>query len=138
MTMQASAYGRLGQDPRPIATSTGKTMVVASVAVDAGRGESTDSPPLWLGVVAFGRVAEELARHGKGDLISVSGRVQRNDWTGKDGTRHEQLQIVADSLVSARTVRPGGRRKASGSTNTKASARTGSSDGLPFDDELPF
>jgi len=124
--MQASAYGRLGQDPKGIATKTGTAMCVASIAVDVAR-EDADAPPLWLGIVAFGRVAEALAKHNKGDLLSVSGRVQVNRWTGNDGTRHEQLQIVADALVSARTVRPGGRRKASRTEDAPA----------PFDDELP-
>jgi single-strand DNA-binding protein len=66
----------------------------------------------WVGVVAFGRCAEDLLRHDKGELVSVSGRVQVNRWAGSDGEEREQLQVVADSIVSARTVRPAGRSKA--------------------------
>lgn len=61
--------------------------------------------------MAFGKVAETLARHKKGDLISASGRLKLNRWTDRDGGEHEQLQIVADAVVSARSVRPGGRRR---------------------------
>lgn len=107
--MQASIYGRLGQDPRSIDTKSGKTMVVASVAVSIGE---HDEPPLWVGIMAFGRVADDLLRHAKGDLISASGRVQRSSWTTQTGEKREQLQIVADSVISSRTVRPsGGRRR---------------------------
>ena len=108
--MHASAYGRLGQDPRTIETKTGKTMAVASLAVDIAREEETG--PLWLGIVAFERKATELMRHAKGECLSVYGRVQRNTYTTRDGAAREQLQIVADAIVSARTVRPGNARKA--------------------------
>ncbi|WP_095201277.1 single-stranded DNA-binding protein [Mesorhizobium carmichaelinearum] len=106
--MQASAYGRLAQDPRSIATKSGKSMAVASIAVAI---DDHDAPPLWVGVIAFGRVAEDLLRHAKGDLISVSGRVQRSTWTAPTGEKREQLQIVADSLISSRSVRPTGGAK---------------------------
>ncbi|OWK19386.1 hypothetical protein AJ88_45705 [Mesorhizobium amorphae CCBAU 01583] len=50
--MQASAYGRLGQDPRSITTKSGKEMAVVTIAVAI---DEPDAPPLWVGVVAFGR-----------------------------------------------------------------------------------
>lgn len=55
--------------------------------------------------------------------MSASGRVQVRRWTDTDGTGREQLQVVADALVPARTVRPGGGRKRA-------------EDGAPFDDGL--
>ncbi|UUP19531.1 single-stranded DNA-binding protein [Nitratireductor thuwali] len=134
MTMQACAYGRVGQDPRSIETRSGKAMVVGSIAVSI---DENDAPPLWIGIVAFGRVAEDFLRHSKGDLISVSGRVQRNSWTTPAGEKREQLQIVADALVSSRTVRPAGGRK------RDADDRTSSHQSQPrsereLDDEIPF
>jgi single-stranded DNA-binding protein len=64
----------------------------------------------WLGVVAFGKQADALAGHVKGDLVSVAGTMQVNQWTGKDGGTQQGYQVVADSVISARTVRPGGKR----------------------------
>ncbi|HEX2796686.1 MAG TPA: single-stranded DNA-binding protein [Immundisolibacter sp.] len=78
MNMQASAYGRLGDAPRAIETRSGKPMTVGTLAVDAGE---EDGPPLWLGIVAFGKLADLLLRHAKGDLVSASGRVQVRRWT---------------------------------------------------------
>lgn len=63
--MQLAAYGRLGQDPRAIDTRTGKSMTVASIAVDMSN--------------------------------------------ARDGEEREQLQVVADSLVSAAHGAPGRR-----------------------------
>lgn len=41
-------------------------------------------------------------------MLSVSGVMQITHWTGQDGMQHSGYQIVADAVVSARTVRPGG------------------------------
>src|SRR5690606_2826280 len=106
--MAASAYGRLGGDPKSIETRTGTAMAVANLAVELPDRQN-ESHTVWLGVVAFGRVAETLTRHSKGDLLSVVGRVQLNPYTDREGTEREQLQIIADAIVSARTVRPGGK-----------------------------
>ncbi len=105
--IQVSAYGRLGQDPRAIETRSGKAMSVASLAVQPS---DEFEEPLWLNVVAFNRLAEKLLKHSKGECLSVCGRLQRRRWE-RDGKQHEQLQVVADSLVSARTVRPSNARK---------------------------
>ena len=107
MSATLAAYGRLGNDPRAIETKSGKPMTVATLAVDVGE---ADAPPLWLGVVAFGRLADELLRHRKGDMLSASGRLQVRQYTGSDGAQREQWQVVADAMVSARTVRPGARK----------------------------
>ncbi len=132
MSMQAAAYGRLGQDPRSINTKSGKPMVTASIATSIGE---QDDPPLWIGVVAFGRVAEDLERHSKGDLISVSGRVQMSRWTSSAGEKREQMQIVADSVVSSRTVRPsGGRPRA----DEERQDRRAQGSQRELDDEIPF
>jgi len=104
--MTAAAYGRLGNDPKRLETASGKLMVVASMAVTLSMRD--DETTLWLGLVAFGKSAEALNRQKKGDLISVSGRCQMNVW-GTGDEKHEQLQVVVDSVVSAKAVRPGGR-----------------------------
>lgn len=109
MTAAISCYGRLGGDPRSIPTKTGNAMAVATLAVDIS--EDAEGPPQWFGIVCFGTVADTLLRHSKGDLVSVSGRLQRRTFTGRDGEEREQLQCIADTIVSARSVRPGGGRK---------------------------
>lgn len=109
MTAQIAAHGRLGQAPRSIETRTGNAMAVASLACDIS--EDADGGPLWLGLVCFGQTAETLLRHSKGDLVSVSGRLQRRTWTDSEGATREQLQCVAETIISARSVRPGGGRK---------------------------
>lgn len=149
--MQAAIYGRLGGDPKRIDTASGKAMAVGSVAVDVQERNVEDPEPEWLGVVCFGGQADKLLQHAKGETLSVSGRVQRNRWTDRDGNERVQFQVVADALVSARTVRPGGSRRQS-STGTARGATAGLAavaSGEPagegeagsaddFDDDIPF
>ena len=127
--MMISAHGRLGQDPRPIETKSGTAMAVVSIAVNVPVGQGNDTATQWLGLVALGRLADQLLRHNRGDMVNVAGNVQVNRWTGKDGGEYEQLQVVVDSLLSARTTRPGGRKR---NEQGVGSAQP------EFDDEIPF
>jgi len=111
--IHASLYGRLGQDPQALTTKNGKPMARASIAVEVTpyNGETPDSE--WFGVIAFGRVAEDLLRCRKGQLVAVSGPVTRNRWRGKDGQERSGWQVTANDVHASSTVRPrGGRRKA--------------------------
>lgn len=111
MTAQMAAYGRIASEVQTKATSSGGNMAFTRLAVAlpcraAESGETT----MWLGVTAFGRQADALGRHQKGDLVSVSGQLQVNQWTGQGGEVQSGYALVADSVVSARTARPGGKK----------------------------
>ncbi len=137
MTAHLAIYGRLGYDPKAIETRNGKPMAAATIAVEIG--PLGEGEPLWLGLLAFGRIADDLLRHQKGDLLSAFGRVQRHTWTARDGEEREQLQIIAEGIISARTVRPG-------SVHKRAPADTGEGAGDParekggdlVDEAIPF
>ena len=132
--MQASIHGRLGKDPKPIETKTGKPMTKASVAVDVSQRDSEAT--LWVRVVAFGRLADALAKHAKGETLSAAGRFELSRWTDAEGNERENWQLIADALVSARTVRPGGKRGARGNGNASTAPANGG-ESAPFNDELP-
>ncbi|EBX1372017.1 single-stranded DNA-binding protein [Salmonella enterica] len=111
MTAQISAYGRLVADVQSRTTDNGNTMAFTRMAVTlpcqkAENGEAT----FWLAVTAFGRQAQALAKHQKGDLVSVAGNMQVNQWTGNDGGTQTGYQVIADSVISARTARPSGKK----------------------------
>ncbi len=93
-----------------------------------------------MGIVGFGRVAESLLKHKRGDMLSAAGRVQLNTWATDGGEQRRQFQIVADSVISARTVRPGGGRKAKqghGIAQARNAAQS-SPEPPPFDDPIGF
>ena len=142
MTAQISAYGRLVADPQTRTTANDKQMTMARLAVSlpchtAPNGEAT----YWLGVVAFGKQAELLAKHQKGDLISVAGNMQLNQWSGQDGVQKEQPQVIVDSVISARTTRPAGKASQGKTSPPEQPPAYGQDDYNqvpPFSDEVPF
>ncbi len=139
MTAQIAAYGRIAADIQTKTTSNGNNMAFTRMAVSlpcrtAENGEAV----MWLGVTAFGKQADALAKHTKGDLVSVSGQLQINQWTGQDGGTHSGYAMVADSVISARTVRPGGNPQKSTGKKPPAQATTPNHDEPPFPDDIPF
>ncbi len=131
----ASIYGRLGADPVERETRNGKAMVTVSLAVSAGRPDA-DEETVWFSLAAFGRAAETLARHAKGDLLAAMGPLHRTRFTGRDGQERQAWSLTAESIVSARTVRPGGgRKRAEAARPAPAGASAGN--GAPFNDPIP-
>ncbi|MFW5410056.1 single-stranded DNA-binding protein [Pectobacterium brasiliense] len=100
MTAQISAYGRLVVDVQSRTTSNGNTMSFTRMAIPlpcqkAENGEAT----FWLAVTAFGKQADALAKHQKGDMMSVSGNMQIGH-----GDAQTCYQVIADTeAVSVRT-----------------------------------
>ncbi|EIY5847580.1 single-stranded DNA-binding protein [Escherichia coli] len=109
MTAQIAAYGRLVDDPQVKQTSKGTPMTLARMAVSLPCSQAQDGQAtLWLSVIAFGKQANFLAKHQKGDVASV---------------------------ISARAARPGGnRRKTTGTQGNQPPA--GGDD--PYGDGIPF
>jgi single-stranded DNA-binding protein len=124
VTTTIQIYGRLGRAPEQRTTTAGKAMVTGAMVVDGRDG----GMPEWFSLVAFGTIGEVLAKHDKGDMVAVSGRLTKSAWTGRDGAERAGFSVCVDSIASARTVRPG-----------KPKARPRHEQGaVPFDDELTF
>ncbi|EFS1346150.1 single-stranded DNA-binding protein [Salmonella enterica] len=97
MTAQIAVYGRLVADPQTKTTSKGTSMAMTRMAVSLPCNSAQDGQAtLWLGVLAFGQQADALAKHQKGDLVSVSGTMQINQWTGQDGSTVSGYQVIGD------------------------------------------
>lgn len=144
MTAHISAYGRLVADPESRTTRAGKPWATARLAVSLpkpwGADEDADPPTLWLGITVFGeRGAEDLARHRKGEMLSVAGRLELRTWSGREGERREGWTVIADSVIGPRTGRPcagraGGRN---GRDERPAPEARAAPPSMP-DDDIPF
>ena len=141
MTAQIAAYGRLVDDPQVKQTSKGTPMTLARMAVSLPCSQAQDGQAtLWLSVIAFGKQADFLAKHQKGDVASVSGTMQVSQWTGQTGETRQGWQVIADSVISARTARPGGKKGQQGQATdalNRAKQQTGQHDD-PYGDNIPF
>ena len=109
MSAKMAAHGRLGNDPRKVETKTGIEMATAIMfASDTAKKEGVND--LAIGLVAFKHQADTLLKHSKGDLLSVSGDVQINEWV-QNGETRRQVQVIVQDVVSNKASRPGGGRK---------------------------
>ncbi|ENI7992865.1 single-stranded DNA-binding protein [Escherichia coli] len=149
MTAQIAVYGRLVDDPQVKQTSKGTAMTLARMEVSLPCSQAQDGQAtLWLSVLAFGKQADALARHEKGDLISVAGNMQISQWTGQNGETRQGYQVIADSVISARSARPGGKQGQQGKATEaleRAKRQTRqhgnqppATDDDPFGDNIPF
>jgi single-strand DNA-binding protein len=121
--IRAAIHGRIGSDPVQRETRNGKSMVTASVAVNVAKpGEASVSE--WMSIVAFGAAGELLAQHAKGDLISAMGALTRSTFTGRDGQERTSWSLLAEAVLSARTVRSRARRDTSAAARPTGSRRT--------------
>lgn len=84
------SIGWLVANPKTRTTGKDNTLTTAQLAVSmpchaAQNGEAT----FWLAVVAFGKQSDALAKHQKGNMISVAGNMQLSQWKGQDAPQNE-------------------------------------------------
>ena len=145
MTAHISAYGRLAADPESGESRDGRpwaaARMIVTLPIPYGAGEDAERPTLLLGAIVFGeRKADDLARHRKGDSLSVAGRLEMRPYTDRNGVPRDGWTVIADSVIGPRTGRPGGKRAAAPAGRRKAAPRrryAPPAEDMP-NDEIPF
>ena len=116
---QVAIQGRLVREPELRKTQSDVSVVNFSVAVerdfkDRDTGERTAD---FLDVVAWRYTAEFVSNYiHKGDMVVVTGRIQNNRYTDKDGNNRVRNEIQADNVYSV------GSRQQSGNSTANAHA----------------
>ncbi len=131
--------GRLGATPVMRQTSNDNQMATASIAVTLpARVEEQQTK--WFQLIAFGRIAEALGKHVKGDAFVVMGELQLNVWTTKEGVERRNLQVLCEAIMSPRRARPitNGTAKKTKKSKLGLEAETTGNPDEPFDDEIHF
>lgn len=92
--------GRLTRDPELRTTTTGKSVVDFSIAVQKRIKPSDGSPDAdFFRVNAWGQTAEYVSNYlTKGRLVAVDGRLQSRKYTTSDGQNREVVEVVADNV----------------------------------------
>lgn len=140
MTIVASIHGRAGNDPVQSTTKSGKDMTRVSVAVNVSGFNVETEETVWITILAFGRVAEDLSRASKAQMVTAQGKLTRGHFTGKDGQERESWSLLADAVLIAASARPSGKARAQGQGDARErppGQRT-ERDPPPFDDDLPW
>jgi len=94
---QVLLTGRLTRDPEVRKLASGKSVAQFGIATNDYRGGSEHSE--YHTVVTWDRLAEICGEYlGKGQLVSISGRLQTRQWEDDDKKRHWKTEIVASTV----------------------------------------
>lgn len=97
MLNKAILNGRLTKSPELKQTNSGKSVCGFTIAVDRNRDrEKTDFIP----IVAWGKTAEFVNQwFGKGDLITIVGRIEVRNYEDKNGNKRTATEIIAEEVL---------------------------------------
>lgn len=100
MLNHIALQGRLTNDVELRYTQAGKPVASFTIAVDRDfRGQDGNKETDFINIVAWGRTGELCGEwlH-KGDMATISGRLQIRDWTDRDGNKRKSAEVVANSV----------------------------------------
>ena len=135
--------GRLTRDPEvKSANSSSGSMTIArfSIAVDRRFKRSGEPEADFFNCTAFGKQGDFVANYlKKGTKVVVSGRIQNDNYTNKDGQKVFSVQIITDEIEFAESKNTGGGVEASTPKrrDVDADGFMNVPDGLE-DEDLPF
>jgi single-strand DNA-binding protein len=92
---QFFGIGRLGRDPEVRYFDNGNSVATFSLAIDRGPNKDGDKqPPVWVPCKAWGKQSQLVADllH-KGTKVAVSGRLDLEEWTTRDGEKRSKLIV---------------------------------------------
>lgn len=95
---QVILMGRLTRDPETRTTTTGKTIVSFSLAVDRG---GQDDQADFFDVTAWEKLGELVAQYlSKGRRCLVQGRLRQDSWDDKEsGKKRSKVEVVATDVT---------------------------------------
>lgn len=107
----ADLVGNLTNDPELLwtkdQTALAKFRVACNERKKDANGEWTDGRATFVDVVAWSRLAEDVAGTlTKGEKVVVKGRIVQSEWTTEAGEKRTRLEVHADTI--ARPIALGG------------------------------
>ena len=131
--------GRLTRDPEIKKTGSGVSVCTISIACDRdiANKQTGERETDFFDVTAWRSTADFVGKHfSKGRMIQVVGRLQRHDYTDKDGNKRYVTDVLAESVYFGDT------KKSAESDAPAPAASSSCKDDPPADDsdegELPF
>ena len=100
--------GRLTRDPEISSSASGTTFARYSIAVDRKFKKEGEPEADFFNLVSFGKQAEFVERYlKKGTKIVVSGEIQNNNYTNKDGQKVYDTRIMVRDVEFAESKNSG-------------------------------
>ena len=124
-------------------TAVGSFRIVANSRKKNEQGEWVDDKVLWLRVSCFGQLAENCAESlRKGDSVSVTGRLQTNEWETESGEKRSSTELSAYTVAASlkfRTIRHGeGKVERKAASDPQDPWASGTTQGQAQNDDPPF
>lgn len=122
--------GNLTKDPVIRYTQNGKAMVRTSIAITSSfKNAAGERQTDFFNLLAWGKTAEFFGKYlRKGSRILVEGRLQNNDYTDKNGSKHYAVDVIVENVEFAGSK-----------VEKKDDEPKGEFDGTPVDDyDVPF
>lgn len=92
--------GNLTRDVETRATTSGLVVANGRIAINNRKkqGEEWVDAPVFIDIVAFGKIAENFAANSKkGSKVYVSGSLSQSDWE-KDGVKKTKIEVIANRI----------------------------------------
>ena len=97
--------GNVTKDPEMRYTQNGKSICTFSVATSYGKDDKKQAT--YHDIKVFGDMAENVAKSiGKGNRVTVHGRLEKSTYDRKDGGKGTSVDIIADSVALDVRFRP--------------------------------
>ena len=120
--------GRLTRDPELRKTQSGTSVCSFTLAVNRRQNQDGTQDADFINCVAFKATAAFIESYfGKGDMVLVSGRLQMQTYTAKDGSNRTAAEVMTDNVWFC-----GGKGK------TKDAATGAQLEPVEDDGQLPF
>ena len=109
--------GRLTKDPEISSSTNGTTFARYSLAVDRRFKREGDPDADFFNCTSFGKQAEFVEKYlKKGTKVVLTGRLQNNNYTTKEGTKVYSVQIMVEEIEFAESKK-GDESESTASTN---------------------
>ncbi len=130
---RVTLIGRLTRDPELRHTGGGTAVCSIRLAVSSRQRDESgnwDDKSNFFDVTVFGRQAESASNYlSKGRRIGVDGRLSWREWTAQDGSKRQNVEVVANDIFFLDSRNEGG---GGGGGQTGWSAPAGGND-IPTD-----
>ncbi len=134
--------GRLTRDPEVSSSTSGTTFARFSIAVDRRFKREGQADADFFNCTSFGKQAEFVEKYiKKGTKVVVTGRLENNNYTNKEGQKVYDVRIMVEEIEFAESKNA----SSEGSYNSGASSQGSSNGGNDFlnipdglVEELPF
>ena len=90
-------HGTVGKDPELRYSKGGNAVLTFAVADNYGKDDKKKTT--WWDIIVFGKLAENVANTiAKGTSVIITGRLEQEEYTKKDGTKGTARKLIADEV----------------------------------------